>query len=91
MLANCQGGGPVTKTYPDPKIQGVRLDWCYKWGAECGAPAAKAFCVSKNLPLVKGFAKAENIGVYTKTKVFSSGQICAAPECDGFTYIKCGK
>ena len=36
-------------------------------------------------------AMAENIGVFTKTKVIFSGQICNGPDCDGFTFIKCSK
>ena len=91
MLASCGGGGSTVKNFVNPKYKGLRLDWCYKWGAECGAYAAKAYCVYRGYPLVKGFGKAENIGSYTKTRVFSTSQVCNGPDCDGFTYIKCSK
>ena len=94
MLNACGGGGgggPVTKTFVDPKYKGLRLDWCRKGAAECGAPAAKAYCVYRGYPLVKGFGKADNIGTFTKTRVISTNQVCDGPDCDGFSYIKCSK
>ena len=32
-----------------------------------------------------------NIGTFTKTRVFSTGQVCSGPDCDGFSYITCKK
>lgn len=91
LLAKCGGGSAQTRTFVNPMHKGLRLDWCYKLGAECGAYAAKAYCVSRGYPLLKGFGKAENIGVFTKTRALSSGKICSGPDCDGFTFIKCSK
>ena len=88
MLANCPGGGPQTKKFVNPKYNGLRLDWCYSWGAQCGAYAAKFFCKTKGYPLLKAWGKAENIG---KTRVISTNQVCNDPGCDGFTSITCGK
>ncbi len=91
MLQQCTGGGSQTKTFVNPKYKGLRLDWCYSWGAECGAYAAKAYCVSRGYPLLKAWGIAENIGTYTATRVLSTGQVCDGPECDGFSYITCKK
>ncbi len=88
MLANCGGGGQVTKKFVNPKYKGLRLDWCYSWGAQCGAPAAKFFCKTKGYPLLKAWGKAENIG---KTRVISTDEVCNDPGCDGFTSITCEK
>ena len=33
-----------TKTFNRPRTRSVDLDWCLTWDANCGEPAAKAFC-----------------------------------------------
>jgi len=95
MLNQCAGAGPgpapFTKTFVEPMYNGLRLDWCYSWATQCGAFAAKAYCVAHGYPKVKSFGKASHIGTFTKTRVFSTGQVCAGPNCDGFTFIKCKK
>ena len=92
MLQQCTGG-PVSfnKTFVEPMYNGLRLDWCYSWAAQCGAFAAKAYCVAHGYPHVNSFGKANNIGTFTKTRVFATNQICSGPQCDGFTFIKCQK
>jgi len=40
---------------------------------------------------MKNCGFAENIGTFTKTRVFSTGQVCSGPDCDGFSYITCKK
>lgn len=55
MLQQCSGGGVQTKQFVNPKYKGLRLDWCYSWGADCGAVAAKAYCVFRGYPLVKSW------------------------------------
>ena len=60
-------------------------------GPESGAPAAKAYCQAHGYSQVESFGEAVDIGNYTKTKVFSSGQVCNDPSCDGFSYIACKK
>ena len=91
MLQQCAGGGSQVKTFSNPKYKGLRLDWCYSWGQDCGAYAAKAYCVYRGYPLLKSWGLAENIGAYTDTRVFSTNQVCQGPDCDGFSYITCKK
>jgi len=92
MLNQCAGGPmPFSKTFVEPMYNGLRLDWCYSWSAQCGAFAAKAFCVAHGYPHVHSFGKAGHIGTFTQTRVFSTGQVCSGPKCDGFTFIKCQK
>ena len=87
LLANCGGGNQQIQAFLKPKIQGVRLDWCYKWAQFCGQAAAEAYCAAKGFNDAKGFEKDDDIGY---TRVIGSGQICNDPNCDGFTYVKCG-
>ncbi len=92
MLNQCSGGPlPFTKTFVKPMYNGYRLDWCYSWATQCGAFAAKAFCVANGYPHVHSFGKASHIGTFTKTRVFATNQVCSGPNCDGFTFIKCQK
>ena len=33
-----------SKTFQQPRYLDDRLDWCMKWGSDCGKPVAEAFC-----------------------------------------------
>ncbi|WP_461475179.1 LCCL domain-containing protein [Pararhodobacter aggregans] len=35
---------PQGISYPQPMVNGERVDWCRTYGADCGQPAADAFC-----------------------------------------------
>jgi hypothetical protein len=96
MLAACSGGGapppplpPAVALFSEPKIGGWRLDWCKFWAAQCGAPAAHAYCQAKGFSHSTGFAPASNIGSFAPTRVIGTGQVCNGPNCDGFAWIKC--
>ncbi len=92
MLATCTGGGgqpPNQATYNEPVIGGFRLDWCQYWAAQCGAPAANAYCQTKGYSHATKWALASNIGTFAKTKVIGTGQVCDGPDCDGFAWIAC--
>lgn len=72
--------------YKNPKIGGYALDYCKKWGKECGKPAADAYCRKK------GYRRALKYRVRRDTpptKVISSGQVCQAPGCDRINYVVC--
>ena len=79
------------RTYNSPMIvagngETVMLDFCREWGANCGKPAADAFCRSKGHADAGLFQMSEDIG---HTAIISSGAICNAPSCDGFVKIEC--
>jgi len=74
-------------TFNKPKINGVRLDWCRKWGDQCGKPAADAFCKLHEFSAAATWVQDPNPGV--PTKVFSGGQICDDDSCTGFKSITC--
>jgi hypothetical protein len=77
------------RQYVKPKIDGYRLDWCYKWGIQCGEAAADRFCKSKGYDQSVNFAMAADIGASTPTKLLGTGQICEDDFCDGFAKITC--
>jgi hypothetical protein len=74
-------------TYHTPKIGGYRLDWCSIWGERCGSYVANRFCRYKNYNFMASeYAKDEDIGAMTPTRMIASGQICNQQLCDGFKH-----
>ena len=81
----------VTQRFDSPVFGGNRLDWCLRWGTDCGNGAADAFCRSKN-PSWRALKWEQDvdIGQRSPTKIIETGQICDQQFCDGFKYIECG-
>jgi hypothetical protein len=86
---NQAAGGP--KTFELPTINGTRVDWCLKWngglGAECGEPAATAFCKSK------GFSRGSNWSQEQIPTVYLIGEkrtyTCPFVGCSAFVRVTC--
>jgi len=78
-----------TKTVERPMFNGHRLDWCANWGADCGKPAADAWCVAQGFAGAESFDKAPGIGENSATRLIATGAVCDAAECDGFESITC--
>ena len=81
--------GPVLAAevhYNNPQYKGYALDYCKKWGAECGRPAADAYCRDK------GYQKATRFRVKKDappTRVISSGRVCTGASCDRIAWVAC--
>lgn len=73
--------------YSEPKVDGVRVDWCYGWAKKCGKMAADAFCKAQGHKKATEFEKAVGVG---PTRVLSTGQLCDDKSCDGFKVVTCG-
>ena len=80
-----------TKTVDKPMFNGNRLGWCANWGADCGEPAAAAWCIAQGFAGVASFVKAPGIGEKSPTRIIATGAICDAAGCDGFKEITCVK
>jgi hypothetical protein len=78
-----------TQDFPKPMYKGHLLDWCLNWAADCGKPAADAWCKTKGFDDAKNIHKWENPG--QQTRVIGSGQVCDDAECDAFAQITCEK
>lgn len=94
-LVNVPGGrdytGPVIGGAPgefaNPQVDGVALDICREWGANCGKPAADAFCQRQ------GYAESIDHRIQydtPPTRIISSGQVCDGSYCDRIVWVKCG-
>ena len=73
------------KQYDQPEFKNIRLDWCYAWGAQCGKPAAEAFCKLNGHGGAKSYKKEAGVA---QTRVISNSQVCDG-KCDGFANIVC--
>ncbi len=81
-----------TRLYTDPTIEvpsgdRVALDFCREWSANCGAPAAAAFCRAQNYRTAVAFDPNPGLGF---TAIITGGRICNAPGCSSFHTIECG-
>jgi hypothetical protein len=76
-------------TFMSPAESGHRVDICFKWGMECDGEAAEAYCVSRGFTRATSWEHDFDIGGQQPTIVFGTGQICAAPHCDGYLAITC--
>ncbi len=84
----CTAPIPHDRVFANPDVGGNRLDWCLNWAADCGKPAADAYCKKKHFS--KGsFAFAIDAQPGGKTQVISSGRVCEGPSCTGFQQIIC--
>jgi hypothetical protein len=80
-----------SQSFSNPKVGGQRLDICLTWGADCGKPAADAWCASKGFENSTNHAIASDIGATTPTRLLSTGALCDQDFCDGFSQITCFK
>jgi len=77
------------KTYNAPRHNDMRLDWCLTWGADCGRPAAVAFCNRRRYADVVVF-RAEVVGRSEPTSLIGTNEVCNGQDfCTAFAYITC--
>jgi hypothetical protein len=88
-LSVVQPASAEQKVFNNPKYKSLALDWCKSWAADCGKPAADAWCVKQGYEDATSFKIYEDIG--EPTRIISNNQICDQPECDSFTKITCQK
>ena len=80
----------ANREFNDPRIavggEHLALDICREWAANCGAPAADAFCRSMGLSAAVDFRVSQNS---PPTAVISTKQVCRGGECDRITWVAC--
>jgi hypothetical protein len=80
-----------SRIFPAPSVEGRRLDLCFVWGAQCGQPAADAFCQAQGFDAASVWEPENDIGAATPTIVLTGGAVCSHPDCDGFRTITCAR
>lgn len=87
----CEAEGAF-KVYEYPIRYGsynTLLDWCYRWGNQCGEQAAQTFCEKEGYARQIYFSGPRNITTGEKTRIVSSKEICDQPSCGTFAQITC--
>lgn len=84
----CTGPIPTERVFANPVWKDRRLDVCLRWGADCGKPAADAFCRANGYSDALHAVPDAKPG-YASTRVISRDQICDKPFCRGFQQIIC--
>ena len=75
------------KTFQQPRIDDVRLDWCWSWKVkDCGKRVAESFCARRHYSEAKDFRQ-EKAGGHTR--FIGSTESCDDAGCVGFAYITC--
>lgn len=90
MTTRSNPDGSVTYFSPTlvfPDREGIRVDWCRDWAANCGAPAADAFCHSQGMGNAASFDVKADVPL---TIVISSRRICRQQGCKTFERVDCG-
>jgi hypothetical protein len=87
-MAAIEPAAAQDQTYNTPRFNDTRLDWCLRWGADCGRPAAVEFCLRRRFADVVVF-RAERVGRSEPTRVISTNQVCNGDFCTAFAYITC--
>jgi hypothetical protein len=72
--------------FNDPRMNGMFVDNCLNWGANCQKPAADHFCRQKGFSGAASFALANR----RPTLVMGDNKVCDADFCIGFSQIVCG-
>jgi hypothetical protein len=78
---------PPNQAYYEPRIDGKRLDWCLTWAAECGFPAADAFCKSQGKRTARYISREVRVN---ETRLIGEDKSCKGDTCASFFRINCG-
>jgi len=77
-----------SRIFQQPRYMDDRLDWCMKWGTDCGKPVAQAFCNRRRYENATAF-EAELVGRSAQTRLMGTDQVCNADNCTTFSFITC--
>jgi hypothetical protein len=68
-----------------PTVDGVPIDWCARWGRECGWAGADAFCRER------GYARAIEYEAFNPGRTFlpNGNEFCTGASCTGFASVTC--
>ncbi len=79
--------GPSGVAFFAPTVGGVRVDYCLHFAADCGQPAADAFCVRSGFQSAASYSVQYGLG---HTVILGDpGSECVNPGCGGFAVISC--
>ena len=74
-----------------PAFRQYRLNYCLRWGRDCGEPAAQAWCKAVGYAGASSWQREPHTGALFPTIVMADERICDRYLCDGFKEIVCAK
>lgn len=74
------------KTFTNPTMFDLPIDWCASAGGKCGSAGADLFCQSKGFAESTKFKKQSTTG---KTIYFASGKACSNGQCEALIQVTC--
>ena len=77
---------PPPRTFIDPTLRGVYLDWCLTYAASCGQPVADEYC--RRMGYSRATAWAGPVIGSGRTEILS-GQTCSGAFCGRMSSITC--
>ena len=86
---NTQDVAPEEHIFIKPRWDEQRLDWCTRWGIDCGQKAADYYCRHWRYTGAVDFDADVNIGRSAPTRTSIGEEVCDQPFCTGFKYITC--
>jgi hypothetical protein len=86
---NSQWLNRLAHRYDNPMWFDHRLDWCRRWGTQCGQPAADNYCKRNLWTGARNFEQDPNIGAAQPTITSGSFRVCDQSLCNGFKSITC--
>jgi hypothetical protein len=88
--ASGRPGKPDEKIFSRPSWGDLRIDACLRWGEDCGAPTAKAFCNRSDYAEMISF-KSARVGPDEITRIFMTDTVCEGELCSAITEVICAK
>ena len=74
-----------------PHIDGMRLDWCLSYSADCGEQVAYKWCINHGFNKPIYWLMDKNIGEQSPTITLNSRESCYKKTCSSFQTIICYK
>lgn len=78
---------PKVRVFRNPKYKGYWVDRCRIWARECDRPAADEFCRRMGYRTATDFSW----NLRKPTRILTSGLICNANFCGGFSKVVCAR
>ena len=85
LLLTSTAGEASVRNFFAPVVDGSRIDNCLSGKADCGKPAADAFCKAQGFTEALIFQRETGVS----TKRLHSGELCEGDSCTAFKQIKC--
>lgn len=76
---------PQARTFADPQVNGMAVDHCATWGANCGQGGADLYCRSQGFVRAASFRTAHRNPSYVQ----GGGQVCRMDGCVALTEVVC--